>query len=883
MLMKTVLPLLLAVTAALLPSAAWGEDDEALLDPSVYRSPSGRYVVEVNPDEPWGRGGATYSLRCDGRLRWKKTLPYSMREVVVGDDGVFGGAAMLANREVWRRGRPTGWVVCAVIGPTGIVFAEHRTEQHDSGPHGRREPSLTGVWGTPDNRMLVDLRYYGGKATTTNHIWQQYDLRLGALASGREVAAPEFECDGRRYWIFQAASRVSAVPLMLVQWSAFCGTNHRTIFGLHDLTGTCVWSMSTSDTASKQGDATFIEARSQEIVLSSPEEGWTKTFAIRANAPTVGGWLVEEVESVAFERPKQEVKSAPELAEITLRYIGKIELEPAWAEWTPYEGIKSFAIARDGSKATLRIQETRPFRGYEWSLRIVDPKGETETEVPLQAGAKQAVAQPPLLPGVKRGFAPRHIFATPDGWLLLDDARFSPAVGASMQRIDPAGAVIEVVEPAMTRMDAATTLSDGRLACIPALMAEKPKVALLKRDGSVEWSHDLECSPSNIAATSSDCVAIVDMCGEEVSVWDSAGRQRPSINIERSLGWKPNLVKNIYGGAGDTLIIEALGRGPDFTVLSLDGARLAEFDLGPFGSSLTEGPMIRADLDGALWMTDGQSLQQIDTAGRVLRQVEPPAKHGCVDDLYSVAASPNGCIYGLRWASHDIFVFDSDGHYLRWLGSAVTNSESYRTRGAALTVAGDGSACFAHDGGDRTYFQRFSLDGRRSFVPVASLPMTTFYSAVFAARSGDERVWALGNSELSLLNSDGSIAASTKRRSDNKWLRGGSLAVAPDGSLALTQPGGWATFDASGRARSFVAAPSSKICTDTCFDGKNIVGVLGGDVLISDERGDCQAVRFEGFETKNVTDVMFSPWNEEVWVRGADSPMTIRRFAMPAK
>lgn len=62
--------------------------DQPFVDPYDATSPSGDWVLHVEPSNPDGEGPATYRMMRKGELAWEATLEYTLRECVVGSSGV---------------------------------------------------------------------------------------------------------------------------------------------------------------------------------------------------------------------------------------------------------------------------------------------------------------------------------------------------------------------------------------------------------------------------------------------------------------------------------------------------------------------------------------------------------------------------------------------------------------------------------------------------------------------------------------------------------------------------------------------------------------------------------------------------------------------------
>ena len=67
-----------------------------------YRSPSGRYSLQINPSVPHGAGPATYTFADDGRNIWSGERDFTLWDARVSDDGIVAGYAYLNGLGGWR-------------------------------------------------------------------------------------------------------------------------------------------------------------------------------------------------------------------------------------------------------------------------------------------------------------------------------------------------------------------------------------------------------------------------------------------------------------------------------------------------------------------------------------------------------------------------------------------------------------------------------------------------------------------------------------------------------------------------------------------------------------------------------------------------------------
>jgi hypothetical protein len=67
-----------------------------VVNPATYESRSGEYVLEVDPSEMYGQGGASYRLTRQGQEVWSGDRPFTLLGAGVSDDGVVAGFATAA-------------------------------------------------------------------------------------------------------------------------------------------------------------------------------------------------------------------------------------------------------------------------------------------------------------------------------------------------------------------------------------------------------------------------------------------------------------------------------------------------------------------------------------------------------------------------------------------------------------------------------------------------------------------------------------------------------------------------------------------------------------------------------------------------------------------
>lgn len=81
-----------AMFCASLTAAAY-HFEAPVLNPRSYTSPSGQFVLHVDPSDLYGRGGADYRVTLNGRTVWAGVKPFTLCEASITDEGLIGGYA----------------------------------------------------------------------------------------------------------------------------------------------------------------------------------------------------------------------------------------------------------------------------------------------------------------------------------------------------------------------------------------------------------------------------------------------------------------------------------------------------------------------------------------------------------------------------------------------------------------------------------------------------------------------------------------------------------------------------------------------------------------------------------------------------------------------
>lgn len=313
------------LTTILLAVALQWPLDETVLDPIGHVSPSGAFVLHVDPSARDGAGSSQCRLTRDGDVVWERELPFTLREAAVTDSGFAVGFALTAGD------RYGGELVVAVLEPDGELVLDERTARVSSMyfcTSDSPRPHDLVVDGTSD-RFVV--RVYDESVDDGTEVWWRYRLstgeRLDALVASHLLSSSE---EGSAY--VQSARALPGTGLTLVHGHVFDAPNDLDLFLLLDQDDAIVWSR-----AAPLGPD--LGVASNEHASSVDADGvfriWLARDAerveLRAEPDTdaATGWRIEELRRGTWSPPLVEKAPAPQPIALASRSV--VELDGAAA------------------------------------------------------------------------------------------------------------------------------------------------------------------------------------------------------------------------------------------------------------------------------------------------------------------------------------------------------------------------------------------------------------------------------------------------------------------------------------------------------------------------------------------------------------------------
>jgi hypothetical protein len=209
----------MAVAAWLAPPAAAGRISRVTLNPKTYKSALGAYALRVDPSTMYGQGEGRYRMTHDGAEVWAKTLPFTLWDCAVGDDGIVAGYAYslgYENRPVDRKAREDGKAHLVILDARGELrmndVLPRRGQPSDASTVDR---NVNGFMLDPENDRFI-VRLEEGGWFLQSETWCTYQLSDGKLLDEFTFAHPtegDFEL-----WFIRSAKPVAGTPLILVNW-----------------------------------------------------------------------------------------------------------------------------------------------------------------------------------------------------------------------------------------------------------------------------------------------------------------------------------------------------------------------------------------------------------------------------------------------------------------------------------------------------------------------------------------------------------------------------------------------------------------------------------------------------------------------------------------
>jgi hypothetical protein len=856
---------------------AWSSFGETVpIDPAIYRSPSGRFVLQVVPSHRKGKGPADYRLIEDGAVRWEAEQPFTLIDAAVGDAGVVAGIAYDDGRDNFVK--PFGNLIVAAIDSSGRIRFEHRFPRSANRfGGGIGEPFGRGLWIDAEHDRVV-FRLSGKQYF--QELWASYRLSTGERLTPIDPGALMPKPTGLR-WINDVRP-IPSTPLTLVVWKQGSGENYDIRHVLVDEEGRPVTSVDWTDRWDTKGANGLVAeyAHDKGTLLSVAASRFTSLRVESSEAVSFlvtqreKGWTVTESGRKPFVPPAHEPELFSDLRSTTARYLGSIALRHRTHD-TALRDIEQFDVDDQGRFGFLRRDPDAT------RFLLVTDRGEVvrEAAMPTPPASEQSIYFSTWLgqsrwllvwtrprPGLSRGF-----------WFDAESGNLSEAfelpgdqAKAVAGRRD--GGFFALVKPST---DESTGAELGG-----------PQLASFTPDGRVSWRLPDGLNAAGLAATAAGWAGVVGPNPGTVQVFDGEGKRRALVDVDRALGQHFGYPTRISSDGTDGFLLEDWN---NVFALSSDGRASRKFrPRYTDGRQINRLRSLRVDAQGRLWATDETALLRLNGTGVVDKVVGALPVSGELAEAASVRLDAEDDILAIDSRTGSVHVFSRDGNWERVLAVAPGDATGSLT-GLEATVASDGRLCLS------TNSICFAADGRR--IPLGDWPVPIQRGAS-SGRSRDwwyqpstGRAWVEDWAAVELIDKDGRLLRRIDKRFNKTWLREG-IDVIPsfDGSAAILHGGailqkmGWSldVVDEAGEGLTSLDVPRGVSRYFVAFDGRLIGAWRGEEAVIFDFRRAIGARFTPAIEGRPLKDmpVYFADGGREIWFfeRAAQA---IHRFATP--
>lgn len=866
-----------------------------------HASPSGEWVLSVDPSTRLGSGSARYTMRHRGRIAWQATHPFTLWEVAVADDGRSGGAGY--DTGLTGGPRAPGKFIVAVFDAAGQMaptFAIARRESrflHDF-PH----PRANGVWIDAARDEWV-VRVADPDMNVRDEHWWRFTLDDGQRLREDTPARPVLD-SGQLLSIVRAIA-VADTPLTLVQWlrsDAGADKSGAPSFGsqfaLLDAQNQVVW---THALAGDVAEGAYTNHWDLAVRMRGLRSNVSGTFSVQslarnrwlnfrmtADATSDSGWRVEaQGDSVvdAHDHPLLARFRGDDTHLRNLKRLGELDLLAA--SKTPKRaeilGFDSDAQGRIGQVARTECDCAHPT--FHWTLHDTD--GHVAASVPLDVLNM-------------RNQDDLATVALADGrWLVVASSPTGkPNARAAM--VSP-----EAKEPTLLpyfeaqQIEVLAATRDGGFVALQLIQERYTSKDVLSRhdaQGRRLWQIDEDYnddtrlfSPEDIAVLTNGDIVVLENVSKKIKRYDDGGRHLRTLDLSTAWGREPNYPTALVATPGGGFLVHDFGGKPQFVRMDADGQVLSSFEQATYADHRSFHAFDLAFApNGDLWASDGRALLQLDTDGRVVADLGDAPDATRLTEIATVAVMPDGQILAMDDRTHAVHRFDADG-LLRQVLTPDASDYDGEWLIPWLVMDAEGQVRAARS---RASHVRYDREGRR----VSAEPFQDHAEPDnVLPHPKPNRLWWIDRDEVALVTARGQALRRHERDAHGRWLSMLTAAgVAPDGSLAvLGDDDGRPTvtlFSPNGELQTTWPAPVTAMtyASSLGFDGKTLL-LLTEEMLESEPQRAIFAFDRSGQALFQFLPDEQQPWwgafhvrvngHSELWI-GSD-PGQLQRYAWP--
>lgn len=877
-------PVLALICFALSTRVLASEGPPPVLHITTYRSPSNNYALTVDPSRLHGGGPGSYRVELNNQLVWEKQLDFTFWEAAICDDGSVVGYAYTSGWRGFDGGR-NGDFVTAILNPDGSTrFIDRRPREQTGMMDSPPGPTASGCFLDPSkNRFVVRFRH--ADMNERGERWEVFDIPQGKRLDDIKLTPPAAPAGSADVWY--NAIDIRAIPgtdLALVAWSRtqWQPRQQGVRLSLVDAGAREVWGLErpTDFDAIEHFTPWMIPLlkllpppTSLSFSFRSPADQARITFSLTRVESEPHGWLVRETARVAEVVPTEfRPDISPALATITLAARGVIALQ----------------VGKDADAQPLNVFDFN----FDTKGRIGfiprSDAGQLEFTLYSADGKKEKVI--PLVGLDEHTTLPRAVCVGEDKWVLLACPPGDNTVSRGFSLDASTGTLVPIKDfdcPHSFSQDIKATA--GRFAVLGDF--RDSQVAAFDHAGKKLWSlPNPVLSAQDIAFSSRGELGVLGGIDNKIVVFDTSGTVVRTIDLNSSLGHRPNYVAGLEADAGGGWILNDFNGSPPIYRLDSEGKVIAKFT--PRFADGREFSMygnVQRAPDGRLWTSDSASLLRLTDDGVVDFVIGRKPETNSLGEVRCATIDTKGNVYAVDAHNASVHVFDSQGKFLRLLKPDPTDFASTSGIGA-ITIDGEGAIYYLP--------ASFSLNGSRYLKIGADGKRVGFQKAIsgevcdewFFRRQSQERL-VLGYERAFLTDAEGIKTKTIERRADRRWLdKPDQAAFAPDGSfIILARPSSWADgdstsvtlFSAAGEALKTFDLPRSISYPRGATNGKTIIVTSGESAIVVDvASGGMKQWSLPPETEKSWWEPFISPDGKELWCIDNERK-SVFRFEMP--
>ena len=891
------------------------EGPPAVLNPKTYSSPSGDYVLTVEPSDMFGCFDAHYTMHRNGREVWCGQKPVTLWEAYVTDDGLvagFGytlGLSGCGPHPALNHG-PDGFHV-VILDAQGefILHEQHARQQYGLCGTPFLPLGDGGVADSEHDRFI--LRLSTEDSFSNGESWWIYRLSTGERLT--QFVPRQLMPDADRVGGVIKTQQVKGTPLALVHWSLpawkHAGEESGARFTLVDETGSAVWSLDLPDdythlARARRSRRAYWSVWDEGAFLSSDRQKRFDLHFVREKQRVAfsvdqdndGHWVVSEVGRTDYVQPTAEIDAdLAEISEEPLLYLGDVVLSPPQEpEVCQIRGVRRFDIDDKG-----RIYFLRSERGDSPALVLADQTGKVLKEVCL------AVAGEPE--------CMRYVhFAWVGGdRCVLVRCQVQDQCDSGAWWVDfSTGTVKEIPGYSYALTHHVAGFGDGgfvAIVCKGRRQAQcRNTLAAFTAEGELDWVLADDSIPdpqwglggAGLAVTDNGTIAVLSQTPAWVQLFDRTGKYVSTIRFEEALGRTVSYPTELAADIDNGLVIRDFRGHPPIIRMSVDGSLRSQATIRhPDGRTFSAHDIAVAP-DGRLWTCDGYSLLRLSDDGVVDLILGRPPDPDVMGRLVEAALGPEAKIYAVAERTFAVHVFGPDGGWQTVCKPTPTDFNDFIDMPRlAVSDAGDvylglGDRRSRGLSQRREEYLHFAHDGTRLGEEHLGIdwPREDWY---FQPGTGNR--WVVGYQDVFLADPDGNVIRKIAKRSDGTWIEcPGHASVASDGSIAVVV-GPVDTYDDGGdvyvNVYSATAEPGMLTKLPAClgsfprlgYDNGRLVAAGNEYLVVFDETG--RPVRRLALSAKLQEGRNWQPFvvngGRELLLFGGIDTSTLRRYSLP--